>query len=298
MTCTSGIRTETADLAYLYMTKQNLTIDEFNGGGSSADASSTSTSGYVPDTCIGFDVAADFAHFKKVGNNSAKPSYRVPPRTTVAGMLAGILGLPRDSYYDLFSPASSAVAVVPKTLPHTYTMGITTVNTKADDAIQYLPQDRSWHNGAEMLTPESYVKYDRQRDTYEMLVDPEYRIYVALTDDDTHDELRDRLETSRYHYSPALGLSECIADIKAVETHTVDPAATDAVDSAVYDDSAVIPEPGVTVKRERAPLYMEATDSGRRTTAFGNLTYAASDDRLPVEGSRAHAVGNHDVVFY
>lgn len=273
------------------MTQQDLTDYASDGGDSS-------TARYVPDTCIGFDVTADFAHFRKVGNNSAKPSYRVPPRTTVAGLLAGIMGMPRDSYYDLFSPSSSAVAVVPKELPHTYTMGITTVNTKADDAIQYLPQERSWHHGAEMLTPESYVKYDRQRDTYEMLVDPVYRVYAALADEDVHDELRERLEDSRYHYSPALGLSECIADIRNVDTHAVESATTDAVDSAAYDDSAVVPRPGVTVKRERAPLYMEATDGGRRTTAFGNITYATDDDRLPADASRAYAVGDHEVILY
>ncbi|GAA0284373.1 type I-B CRISPR-associated protein Cas5b [Halobacterium noricense] len=282
------------------MTQQDFTDYASDGDDmASADAEDgPPDSRFVPETCIGFDVTADFAHFRKVGNNSAKPSYRVPPRTTVAGLLAGIMGMPRDSYYDLFSPSSSAVAVVPKTLPHTYTMGITTVNTKADDAIQYLPHEKSYHHSAEMLTPESYVKYDRQRDTYEMLVDPVYRVYVALADEDVNDELRERLEDSRYHYSPALGLSECIADIRNVETHPVDPAATDAVDSATYDDSAVVPRPGVTVKRERAQLYVEATDGGRRTTAFGNITYATGDDRLPVDVSRAHSVGAHDVVFY
>ncbi|SEW10162.1 type I-B CRISPR-associated protein Cas5b [Natrinema salifodinae] len=282
------------------MTQQDLTDYEAAGDDTaSADqANASSDSAFIPDTCIGFDVAADFAHFRKVGNNSAKPSYRVPPRTTVAGLLAGIMGMPRNSYYDLFSPESSALAVVPKNLPHTYTMGITTVNTKADDAIQYLPHEKSWHHGAEMLTPESYVEYDRQRDTYEMLVDPVYRVYVALDDNDIHDELLERLEKSRYHYSPSLGLSECIADIRAVETHSVEPAATDTVDSATYDDSAVVPRPGVTVKRERAPLYMEATDSGRRTTEFGNITYAIGDGSLPVDDSRTHVVGEHTVVFY
>lgn len=269
-----------------------------DSGGSRADEAVVSDQPFVPDTCIGFDVAADFAHFRKVGNNSAKPSYRIPPRTTVAGLLAGILGMPRDSYYELFSPTSSAVAVVPTELPHTYTMGITTVNTKADDAIQYLPQERSWHNGAEMLTPESYVQYDRQRDTYEMLVDPSYRVYVALDDEATHTELLNRLETSRYHYSPSLGLSECIADVSGVDTHTVEPTSTDTVDSAAYDDSTVVPRPGITVKRERAPLYMEAIDGGRRTTEFGNITYATGEDSLPVNSSRAHSVGGHDVVFY
>lgn len=281
------------------MTKQDLTgyASDADGDTPADGTDDLSNSRFVPDTCIGFDVAADFAHFRKVGNNSAKPSYRIPPRTTVAGLLAGIMGMPRDSYYDLFSPESSAIAVVPKEMPHTYTMGITTVNTKADDAIQYLPHEKSWHHGAEMLTPESYVKHDRQRDTYEMLVDPVYRVYVALADEEIHGELLDRLENSRFHYSPSLGLSECIAEISSVDTHAVEPASTEAIDSAAYDDSAVIPKPGVTIKRERAALYMVAVDGGRSATEFGNITYV-TDDRLPVDGSRAHSVGAHEVIFY
>jgi CRISPR-associated protein Cas5h len=131
-----------------------------------------------------------------------------------------------------------------------------------------------------------------------MLVDPIYRIYVALADEDIHRELRTRLKESRYHYSPALGLSECLADIRNVETQPVEPAATDAVDSALYDDSMIVPEPGVSTSHERAPLYMEATDSGRRTTEFGNITYTTGDDRLQVDGPQVHAVGEHEVILY
>jgi CRISPR-associated protein Cas5h len=253
---------------------------------------------FIPDTCIGFDIAADYAHFRRVGTNSAKPSYRIPPRTTVSGLLAGIMGLPRDSYYDIFSPETSAITVVPKEMPHTYTMGITTVNTKADDAIQYRPKEQHYTKAAEMLTPESYIKYDRQRDTYEMLVDPVYRVYVALSDKEIHEELFTRLNKPEYHYSPSLGLSECLAEITSVDTYSVNSETTDEIDSAVYDDTAVIPTPGVSIKRERAPLYMERTEGGRRTTAFGNLTYVTNDAALPIDETRPCKVGTHSVIFH
>ncbi len=48
---------------------------------------------------IRFDLAGKFAHFRKYYANNTALSYTLPPRTVVMGMLAAILGRPRDSYY-------------------------------------------------------------------------------------------------------------------------------------------------------------------------------------------------------
>ena len=73
------------------------------------------------------------------------------------------------------------------------------------------------------------------------------------------------------------------------------------VDSTVCetDWSVVMPEPAVTVRRERSPLYMEATDGGgRRTTAFGNVTYTLEPGHpLTVKGQPAYDTGRHVVSF-
>jgi CRISPR-associated protein Cas5h len=258
---------------------------------------------YAPEDCIGFTITSGYAHFKKVGNNSAKPTYRIPPRTTIAGLLAGILGYDRDTYYDLFQAENSAVSVVPLNNPHTVPISMTTVNTKADEAIKYIPPDVHYTKGVEALTPESYVELDRQRDPYEMLVDPEYRVYISLASDDTEEELFERLVQSQYHYSPSLGLSECLAEISDVERHSLRATDEEAiqVDSAVceLDESSVIPESGVTVRRERSPVYMEATGhGGRRTTAFGNVAYVLEEDRkLTVKGQQAYETGRHTVTL-
>ena len=46
------------------------------------------------------DVAGKLAHFRKYYANNTAMSFSIPPRTTVMGMLAAILGRPRDSYYE------------------------------------------------------------------------------------------------------------------------------------------------------------------------------------------------------
>ena len=46
------------------------------------------------------DVGGKLAHFRKYYANNTAMSFSIPPRTTLMGMLAGMLGRPRDSYYD------------------------------------------------------------------------------------------------------------------------------------------------------------------------------------------------------
>lgn len=48
------------------------------------------------------EVSGNFANFKKDYATSSQPSFSVPPLTTIQGMFGAILGLKRDSYYDIF----------------------------------------------------------------------------------------------------------------------------------------------------------------------------------------------------
>lgn len=58
-----------------------------------------------------FELWGKFAHFRKFYTNSSSLSYSVPPRTTIEGIIAAILGYERDSYYEKFNPDNLYVAV-------------------------------------------------------------------------------------------------------------------------------------------------------------------------------------------
>lgn len=60
---------------------------------------------------LNFRLRGKMAHFRRYYSNSSALSYTVPPRTTLIGLIAGLLGYERDSYYDVFSPSSCHVAV-------------------------------------------------------------------------------------------------------------------------------------------------------------------------------------------
>ena len=50
-----------------------------------------------------FHLRGKMAHFRRYYTNSSALSYTIPPRTTITGIVAGLLGWERDSYYTHFS---------------------------------------------------------------------------------------------------------------------------------------------------------------------------------------------------
>lgn len=63
------------------------------------------------DRIISFTLCGKFAHFRKFYTNSSSLSYMIPPRTVVIGLLASILRIKRDEYYELFNEDESKISV-------------------------------------------------------------------------------------------------------------------------------------------------------------------------------------------
>ncbi|MBE3571198.1 MAG: CRISPR-associated protein Cas5 [Bacillales bacterium] len=60
---------------------------------------------------LSFHICGKIAHFRKFYTNSTALSFTVPPRTTIIGIIAALLGFHRNSYYELFSFDQSNIAV-------------------------------------------------------------------------------------------------------------------------------------------------------------------------------------------
>ena len=62
-----------------------------------------------------FDIIGKFGHFRKYYSNSSALSFCAPPRTTVCGMIAAILGMEKDTYYTAMDIDNCKIAVSCKT---------------------------------------------------------------------------------------------------------------------------------------------------------------------------------------
>lgn len=279
-----------------------------------------------PDRCLSLVVHAPWGHFRRVDGNTIKATYRLPPRTTVAGLLAAIAGYERDGYYDVFDRARSGIAIQPVTVQRdeaafdeeTVTVverpgGRVGVEPAGVPRTMNLPENSLTTSDEGMKAVNARgkvsVRYpdpsvDRQRANYEVLVEPAYRLDVWLSDDDAYDLLRDHLESGTSAYTPSLGLSEHLASVLWLGESTVEPVAETevAVDSAVPNPDSVRPVKGNPHGVERSPGDMTRTGgdgefTGRRTTEFLRWAYSRDGSRLRASNVDAHRVEGRVVVF-
>lgn len=84
------------------------------------------------------DLNGKMAHFRKYYANNTALTYSIPPRTTIMGMLAAMLGLPKDEYYTRLSSNKIRIGIalrspVKKTFHRLNFLKITSIgNLKTD----------------------------------------------------------------------------------------------------------------------------------------------------------------------
>ncbi|WP_049972559.1 type I-B CRISPR-associated protein Cas5b [Haladaptatus cibarius] len=253
-----------------------------------------SDSDSVPPRCLSVTVRGPWGHFRRIEGNIVKQTYRIIPRTTVAGLLAAVLGIGRDDYYDLFAPEESAIAIEPIEPLRTVNMPMNTLST-ANEAMQSLNS-----RGKVSVKLPDPTKL-RQQHNYEVLVDPAYRLYVWFANDDRFGELAAMLEDGRSHYVPSLGLSEHLAEL---DYHGISEVETGPTEGLVSVDSAVpnavervIPEKEARCQVEESPAFMTADAGGRTTTGFTSYAYNPDAGPLTVRNPETAIVDGKTVMF-
>ncbi len=248
-----------------------------------------------PETCLSFTISGPWAHFRRVEGNIVKQTYRLIPRTTVAGIVAAMLGIGRDEYYGLFGPERSAVAIEPVSELRAINMPQNTLSTAGEHINRVPPRSRTLRIG--LPDPTEL----RQQHNYEVLVDPGYRIDLWIEDSFTYDQLKNTLENGESYYVPSLGLSEHLATVEFHGEFAVEPGPEDdivRVDSAVPEAvNSIVADAGTKHGIERSPAFMEATEGGRTTTSFAAYAYNPRGGPLSVRDIETTQVDGRSVVF-
>lgn len=214
------------------------------------------------------------AHFRKIYSTSTSLSYFFPPRTTVSGLVASVLGLERNSYYDEFSSGKCRVAV-----------SILGQLRKAVQPVNYLNLDE-----ISETTLRGLKRGDSRVPTSIEFVMPEppsesvvYRVFIYH--EDLIDELEKKLKQKKFAYPPCMGPAYCLAEISPcnplrVEARLISPPRDSIKVSTVIKGSKIISFPrGIRVCWEsRVPVSFS---SGRKIDLIDD--YICQPEGKPVE---------------
>jgi len=148
-----------------------------------------------------FDLKGAIAHFRKFYTNSSSLTYSFPPLTVVSGMIAGFLGMPRDSYYELFSSSNCKIGLSIRTPLRKVMQTVNYIRTKSEGEL----------NGSAGHTQIPIEFIFPQRDIIR------YRVFFFHKDDRLLEEFKERLFHNTPIYPVYLGLSELTGETEYID---------------------------------------------------------------------------------
>ena len=168
---------------------------------------------------IVFRYCGKYGHFRRPYSNVSSFSYPFPPRTAIAGLLGAILGVKKEKVSETFAENKLKVGIAIedeiKTITH-----VTNFRQDGPGDINYSIKIPKKNKIPKELKrpPESNMA---TQIPMELLRKPTYLLYVSLKF--SMDELISRIKTERSVYTPCMGLSEFLADLKYVSEGIAEP---------------------------------------------------------------------------
>jgi len=232
-----------------------------------------------------FDIEGTFAHFRKFYTNSSALTHTVPPRTTLMGLIAGMIGEERGSYYEALASDKLLFAVKKNRGTHSLTQ-----------TLNYWKVDSS----GELMNPKMHTQIP-----FEILVGDDgpvsYRVVAASEDGALMDELGRRIRMNRFVYPPSLGTAFFQADVAYVAEHEV--TAVEAEGKVTID--SIVPVEAVEaldldcnrIIREKMPRDFEPDRTVRQAIPYLVDERGQAIRLLLKKGGSYQRIGDMNVLF-
>lgn len=239
----------------------------------------------MEENVLVFDIWGDFAHFRRIETTTSPLTYPFPTGTNISGLVAAIVGLERDSYYERFSHNNFSFGIRILSPIKKTRMNLTFINTSYGYHL--------WDIRRKGFAPRTLIPL-------ELVRDPKYRIFLRLEAPlaDIHEKLRKCLEKHETVYTPYLGITELISNFEFIgefEDRMGKVEAEEDIHSILEARRiGIVPEEGKRYGRETIPLYM---DQSRRVLEYGEVVYELNGRSIKInKGSYCDVNGEH-VVF-
>ncbi|HCW03798.1 MAG TPA: type I-B CRISPR-associated protein Cas5 [Clostridium sp.] len=187
--------------------------------------------------CLVFDIWGDYGHFRKFYTTSSPLTFSIPPRTTVCGIIAALIGLDKEEYLKYFTKDKCNIAIQLNKEVNKTRLSYNLINTKT----------------AKLY---SQIK-DRTQVTFELLQDPSYRIYINHLDNEIYSKIKSYLEANKNYYTLSMGLSQFIAEFRYVKE--IDLEYKDNSNEFVYINTAIAFDEDMEIQFEEGKEYFKDT---------------------------------------
>lgn len=235
---------------------------------------------------ICFEYTGRIGHFLKAEANASAPSYPIPPRTVLLGLLGAVLGLAKDTPQTILRNAHLALG---GKIPNTH-----------------------WHSANLRKDPPAPLSYtisrnakgssSRQRNTIisqEWLIKPCYRVWANVPNP-FHTDLAQRLQDRRWHFSPCLGLSEMSAELHFIGDYSAEmlPNGMHCINTALRRDSGLL-KTDLACEQELAIHMLRMPRDVSPERQFQHEAYYLEREgrSIPAITDQAWQVGTDKVVF-
>lgn len=195
-----------------------------------------------------FDLAGYFAHFRKHFSTTSSLSYTFPPRTTLCGLFASVLGYNRDEYYEDFSSEKCKIGLqVMKPVRRL----IQTVNylMTDDEAISYFKRTFRWREEPAQIRLE-LIAADQK-----VFSEIRYRVFFHHENSSLMKRLNDKMSAGKFYYPPSLGAANNLATLSYVDDVKAEffqPEGEICVSTVIPVSiiKSIVPEKGLRIYRE------------------------------------------------
>ena len=228
-----------------------------------------------------FDIGSTFGYYRKGFTTTSALTHAVIPRSAVEGLIGAVLGLTSEEYPEKLGISKIAVEI---------TSPVRKLNMK------YMHTNPDWWYN--VVSPYLLSKRPSSKLTQfaiptsvEFVVDPRYRIYFDIQDEDIYDELSLKIECKQSYYTPYLGTSSMICFLKYVGEFDYISMSQKITNKGVYIPvSSIIPfsekMPNIKIERESKfaiedglPVHVDNT---RTPQGAYKIVYSPNADFLQV----------------
>lgn len=213
---------------------------------------------------LSFELRGPVAQFRKYYSNISALSYEIPPRTAISGMLASILEMPRDSYYEEFAPEKSKFTIQLLSPVRKYMAYMNYQNPKKGSTIQ---------TRVELLFPFPEEKQIR------------YKLFFSHKNKDVFNELLKRLKEGNTGFGIYLGQRQFRASILNVEEYKSFKWEKN-YEGSIYtttNSENIASLKNVSESKIVScsmPVQMERAEKGRRPKLYDQIVYDSSGKGL------------------